>query len=107
MRGVSKWRVAPLLVACFLCWTAAAWGADDPPTNGDPLQARLGPPGGVTSQARVSPPVGITPSPDARAHPPVGATARMNPPVGAPLPPLSPLDLMRLWLQARIGVPIG
>ncbi len=41
--------------------------------------------------------------PEARAQPPVGVTsqARLQPPVGP-----SRVQLVRLWLQARFGVPI-
>lgn len=87
--------------------------ADDAPAPGDPPEARIRPPGGVTSQARISPPIG-TPSPDARINPPGGVKpvepqGRIKPPIGvtAPEPSLFEQFLDWLVLQARINPPIG
>lgn len=100
MRGVSKWAscVAPLLSVFVVVTAASAWADEPPPT--EPPQARVAPPVGVTAQARVAPPVGVTTQ--ARVAPPVGVTARLQPPSGVPL---TPTELMLLWLQSRIGTP--
>ena len=110
MRGVSRWasRVAPLVAALLVLGAASAWAEEPPAPSTDPPGARMNPPVGVSTQARMNPPVGIVPPPppdgteQARAQPPVGVQARMQPPVGGTW-----TDMILLWLQSRISIPNG
>lgn len=80
MRRVST---AGAIFALLTILITPALYADDPPPGTEPPQVRIGPPTGVT-QMRIGPPTGLA------------ATEET-----------SILDLFWLWLQARIGPPIG
>ena len=81
MRRVFKGGALVALIAILM---APAIYADDPPRPTDPPQGRLGPPIGIASEARLDPPGGVA----------------------TPEPP-TVFELFWIWLQGRIGPPIG
>ena len=103
MRRVSTVGAVFALLAVLI--TPAIY-ADDPPPTTEPPQARIGPPGGVSltaepPQARIGPPTGMRSSDGL-------ATVRIGPPGGvAATDEMSVLDLIWLWLRARIAPPTG
>jgi hypothetical protein len=104
MRRVSTAGAVFALLAILI--TPAVF-AEDPPPGTEPPQARIGPPTGVTataepSQVRIGPPGGVTAAtepPQVRIAPPGGVSATDESP--------SMLELLWVWLRARIGPPTG
>jgi hypothetical protein len=107
MRSVFR---SGVLVSLLVVLVVPALYADDPPPQTEPPGVRILPPGGLTAQdtspetepqVRIGPPGGLTDEDDSqmRIGPPGGLTVQDPPP--------TLIDLFRVWLLARMGVPIG
>jgi hypothetical protein len=104
MRGVFRWLASIALAVALVALVVPSAYAEDEPSPFDPPQARIRPPSGVASTARIQPPTGV--ATEARISPPTGVAteARISPPSGDPEATL--VELVRAWLEARIGVPL-
>ncbi|PYQ29926.1 MAG: hypothetical protein DMF56_09375 [Acidobacteria bacterium] len=106
MRRVFKGGAVLALIVIF---AAPALYADDPPPLNDPPGVRIAPPTGVTSAepvpdppgVRITPPTGVT----SAAPAPEPPSVRIAPPGG--LMDQDFFELFWVWLQVRIGPPIG
>jgi hypothetical protein len=108
MRRVFKGGAFLALIAIL---AAPVLYADEPPPLTDPPGVRIMPPGGLMDQ---DDPPGTEPS-SVRINPPIGVTSAApapEPPGVRVAPPIGVMDqdffeLFWVWLQARIGPPIG